>query len=141
MDKLSHLKNLLTAELGNEFKGQIDIIVDRTVKFMEENIFRQTRKTIPLVRSDGSVGTIILPEPSPLEDALSKLDSLLRKSGLTNEDPEEEKNNTFLLARSASIQSFKYRIIDYPDKKEHWELCISELENITFESIRAKYNL
>lgn len=36
MKTLSHLKNLLTAELGNEFKNQIDIIVDRTADYIEE---------------------------------------------------------------------------------------------------------
>ena len=125
MDKLSHLKNLLAAELGNEFKTQIDAIVDRTVKFLTD-----IPEEIPLES-----------ERIPYEDALYKLELFFNKSGLTNEDSEEEKLHTFDLVRASTIRSFEYRIIDYPDKKEYWELCISELRNITFESIRAKFNL
>ena len=41
---LSHLKNLLTAELGNEFRTQIDMIVDRTANYVEEWIDVEKQK-------------------------------------------------------------------------------------------------
>lgn len=36
MKTLTHLKNLLVSEFGNEFKTQIELIVDRTVSYVEE---------------------------------------------------------------------------------------------------------
>jgi hypothetical protein len=56
MKTLAHLKNLLTAELGNEFKTQIGMIVDRTADYVEE--WTPFEKDLPPVGEQIIVKTI-----------------------------------------------------------------------------------